>query len=48
MSIEAAFMGVLSRDAESKVSKSGKRYLSMNLRCGDGDGAAMDLGSLVW
>jgi single-stranded DNA-binding protein len=39
MSIEAAFFGTLGRDAESKVSKSGKPYLRINVRCGDGDGA---------
>jgi single-stranded DNA-binding protein len=38
MSIECAFLGTLSRDAEAKVSKSGKQYLSMNMRVGDGDG----------
>jgi single-stranded DNA-binding protein len=37
--IEAAFFGALSRDAESKTSKSGKHYLRLNLRVGDGDGA---------
>lgn len=39
MSIEAAFFGTLGRDAESKTSKSGKPYLRLNVRVGDGDGA---------
>jgi single-stranded DNA-binding protein len=39
MSIEVALFGVLGRDAESKVSKSGKPYLRLNVRTGDGDGA---------
>jgi single-strand DNA-binding protein len=37
--IEAAFFGALGRDAESKVSNSGKPYLRLNVRCGDGDQA---------
>jgi single-stranded DNA-binding protein len=37
--IEAAFFGALGRDAESKVSKSGKPYLRLNVRVGDGDAA---------
>jgi Single-strand binding protein family len=37
--IEAAFFGALGRDAESKVSKSGKPYLRLNVRVGDGDSA---------
>jgi hypothetical protein len=37
--IQAAFMGELSRDAESKVSKSGKSYLELNLRIDDHDSA---------
>jgi single-stranded DNA-binding protein len=37
--IEAAFFGVLGRDAESKVSGSGKHYLRLNVRVGDGDQA---------
>jgi single-strand DNA-binding protein len=37
--IEVALFGVLGRDAESKVSKSGKNYLRLNLRCGDGESA---------
>jgi single-stranded DNA-binding protein len=37
--IECAFLGTLSRDAEVKVSKAGKEYLSMNMRVSDGDGA---------
>jgi single-stranded DNA-binding protein len=39
MSIEAAFFGTLSRDAERKTSKGGKSYLRMNVRTGDGDAA---------
>jgi single-stranded DNA-binding protein len=39
MSIEAAFFGTLSRDAENKTSKGGKSYLRMNVRTGDGDAA---------
>ncbi|HZR74556.1 single-stranded DNA-binding protein [Bradyrhizobium sp.] len=35
--IEAAFFGALSRNAESKTSQAGKRYLRMNVRIGDGD-----------
>jgi single-strand DNA-binding protein len=37
--IECAFFGALGRDAESKVSKSGKPYLRLNVRVGDGDAA---------
>jgi single-stranded DNA-binding protein len=37
--IEVALFGVLGRDAESKVSKSGKPYLRLNIRSGDGDAA---------
>jgi hypothetical protein len=37
MSIEAAFFGVLGRDAEFKTSKNGKSYLRLNVRVGDGD-----------
>jgi single-stranded DNA-binding protein len=37
--IECAFIGVLGRDAEHKVSKAGKDYLRLNVRAGDGDGA---------
>jgi single-strand DNA-binding protein len=37
MTIECAIFGVLGRDPESKVSKSGKNYLRLNLRCGDGE-----------
>jgi single-stranded DNA-binding protein len=33
--IESAFLGTLSRDAESKVSKSGKPYLRLNVRVDD-------------
>jgi single-stranded DNA-binding protein len=39
MSIECAFFGSLSRDAEAKTSKNGKRYLRLNVRVGDGDQA---------
>jgi single-stranded DNA-binding protein len=39
MSIECALFGVLGRDAESKISKNGKQYLRLNIRCGDGDAA---------
>jgi single-stranded DNA-binding protein len=35
--IECAFFGALARDAESKVSKSGKKYLRFTTRVGDGD-----------
>jgi hypothetical protein len=37
MSIEVALFGTLGRNAESKVSKSGKPYLRLNVRVGDGD-----------
>lgn len=37
--IEAAMFGVLGKNAESKTSGSGKSYLRLNLRVGDGDGA---------
>jgi len=37
--IESAFFGALGRDAESKVSKSGKPYLRLNVRVGDGEAA---------
>ena len=37
--IEAAMFGVLSKDAEAKTSKTGKAYLRLNLRVGDGDAA---------
>jgi single stranded DNA-binding protein len=39
VSIEVALFGVLGRDAESKISKNGKEYLRINVRCGDGDTA---------
>lgn len=39
MSIEAAFFGALSRDAERRTSKAGKPYLILNVRVGEGDGA---------
>ena len=35
--IEAAFFGALARDAELKTSKTGKQYLRLNVRVGDGD-----------
>lgn len=35
--IEAAFFGVLGREAESKTSKAGKAYLRLNVRVGVGD-----------
>jgi single-strand DNA-binding protein len=37
--IEAAFFGALGRDAELKTSKAGKKYLRLNVRVGNGDGA---------
>jgi hypothetical protein len=37
--IECAFFGALGRDAERKTSASGKDYLRLNVRVGDGDGA---------
>jgi hypothetical protein len=37
--IECAFFGALGRDAESKVAKSGKPYLKLNCRVGDGEAA---------
>src|ERR1700732_3916947 len=37
--IEAAFIATLGRDAERKVSSSGKSYLRLNGRVGDGDQA---------
>src|SRR5258706_2325347 len=40
MSIEAAFFGTLGRDCERKVSASGKRYLRLSVRVGDGDCAS--------
>jgi single-stranded DNA-binding protein len=39
MSIECAFLGGLSRDAEAKTSKAGKTYLRLNARTGEGDAA---------
>jgi single-strand DNA-binding protein len=39
MSIECAFFGTLGRDGESKTSKTGKPYLRLNIRVGDGDSA---------
>jgi single-strand DNA-binding protein len=39
MSIECAFFGSLGRDAEAKTSRSGKPYLRLNVRVGDGDDA---------
>ncbi len=37
MSIETAFFGILGRDGESKVSGSGKSYVRLNVRVGDGE-----------
>ena len=37
--IEAAFFGALGSDVERKVSKSGKSYLRLSIRVGDGDAA---------
>jgi hypothetical protein len=37
--IEAAFMGVVARDAEPKTSKAGKQYLRFTVRIGAGDTA---------
>jgi single-stranded DNA-binding protein len=37
--IETAFFCTLGRDAESKISKSGKQYLRLACRVGDGDAA---------
>jgi single-stranded DNA-binding protein len=37
--IEAAMFGALGRDAEAKTSKTGKPYLRLNVRVGDGDAA---------
>jgi single-stranded DNA-binding protein len=37
--IEAAFFGALGGDAEKKTSKTGKPYLRLNVRVGDGEGA---------
>jgi len=39
MSIEAAFMGTLAKDAEPKTSKAGKPYLAFRVRVQDGDAA---------
>jgi single-stranded DNA-binding protein len=39
MSVECAFFGILGRDAELKISKAGKKYVRLNVRVGDGDGA---------
>jgi len=35
--IEAAFIGALGRDAETKTSQNGKRYLRLNVRVGEPD-----------
>jgi hypothetical protein len=45
--IECAFLGTLSRDAEVKVSKAGKEYLSMNMRVSDGDDSGSGFACLV-
>jgi single-stranded DNA-binding protein len=37
--IEAAFLGTLGKNAESKFSGSGKPYVRLNMRVGDGDQA---------
>jgi single-stranded DNA-binding protein len=37
--IEAAMFGTLGRDGEAKTSKTGKLYLCLNIRVGDGDTA---------
>jgi single-stranded DNA-binding protein len=37
--IEAAMFGVLGKDVEKKTSASGKSYLRLNMRVGDGDAA---------
>lgn len=37
MAIETAFFGVLGRDGERKVSGSGKSYVRLNVRVGEGD-----------
>jgi single-strand DNA-binding protein len=37
MSIECAFFGTLGRDSERKTSKSGKAYVRLNLKVGEGD-----------
>jgi len=39
MTIEAAFLGTLGRDAESKTSSRGKPYLRTSARVGDGEHA---------
>jgi single-stranded DNA-binding protein len=37
--VQAAFFGLLGKDAEAKTSTKGKRYLRFNVRVGDGEGA---------
>jgi single-stranded DNA-binding protein len=37
MTIECALFGTLGRDAEAKTSKTGKAYVRLNARVGDGD-----------
>ena len=37
--IEAAFLGVLGRDGEARMSKAGRQYLRLNVRVGGGDAA---------
>lgn len=39
MGIEAAFFGTLGKDGSEHTSSGGKRYLRLNVRVGDGDGA---------
>lgn len=40
MAIEAAFFGTLGRDATEKISGTGKSYLRLSIRVGDGETAA--------
>lgn len=37
--IECAFLGQLGQDAEVRTSKTGRNYLKLNIRVGDGDDA---------
>jgi single-stranded DNA-binding protein len=39
MTIDCAFFGTLGKDPERKSSKSGRQYLGMNVRTGDGEDA---------
>jgi single-stranded DNA-binding protein len=45
--IETAFYGFLGRDAETKISANGRRYVRLNIRVGSGD-AAQWLQALVF